>query len=111
VTSDRAPVEVLRIVGRGKTPVGPNLPFRPSAKKALSMSLRVALDVQSAQVTAECLLHAVVRVDEGTAVKVLENLGVDPHSVAKALLPLLIRTGRFRAAPGGAWRGSVRTGS
>ena len=66
--------------GSGETPVG-QIPFAPTTKKALELSLHEALACGHEHIGPEHLLLAIVRVEEGGASQILGELGADAERV------------------------------
>jgi hypothetical protein len=81
--------QVVLILGRGDAPVEGFMPFTAAAKKVLELALRESLSSGSRVVTPEHLLRALMRVDEGVAVRVLCDLNADPREISETLMPLL----------------------
>jgi ATP-dependent Clp protease ATP-binding subunit ClpA len=81
VTLDRARVEVEKIIGRGLWRLGSTeiaeIPFSPNALRALELTEEECQQLGHYYISAEHLLLGTLRVEEGNALKVLANLGVD----------------------------------
>jgi ATP-dependent Clp protease ATP-binding subunit ClpC len=81
--------QVARIVGRGDAvPVG-QIPFTPRAKKALELSLREALALGHDVIGTEHVLLGLVRVGDGLAARVLDELGAPAERVRDQALAAL----------------------
>jgi ATP-dependent Clp protease ATP-binding subunit ClpC len=61
------------------------IPFSPRAKKALEGALREAIRLQDNRITDEHVLRGLLREEDGTAVRLLGNLGVTPASLEERL--------------------------
>ena len=75
-----------------RLPDDQRIPFSPRAKKALEQSLREALRLGDNRITSEHVLLGVLRNEDGTAVRILTNLGVQPEAVEDRLDGLAGRT-------------------
>lgn len=76
-----ARIEVEKIIGRGSGFVSREIPFTPHAKRVLELSLVEARQLGHSYIGPEHLLLGLLRVREGVAAKILENLGADPNSI------------------------------
>ena len=86
VTLDRARVEVEKIIGRGSwrlvpTEIISEIPFSPNARRALELAEEECQQLGDNYIGAEHLLLGTLRVEEGNALKVLANLGVDSTQI------------------------------
>ena len=85
VTLDRARVEVEKIIGRGSWRLVPTelseIPFSPNALRALELAEEECQQLGDYYISAEHLLLGTLRVEEGNALKVLANLGVDSTQI------------------------------
>lgn len=61
------------------------IPFSPRAKKALEGALHEAIRLQDNRITDEHVLRGLLREEDGTAVRLLGNLGVTPASLEERL--------------------------
>jgi ATP-dependent Clp protease ATP-binding subunit ClpC len=61
------------------------IPFSPRAKKALEGALREATGLGDNRITSEHVLRGLLRDEDGTAVRLLRNLGVDPEALRNRL--------------------------
>src|SRR5215210_8071010 len=80
--------EVRREAGEAfdmRIPAGRRIPFSPRAKKALEGALREALRLGDNRMTSEHVLRGMLRDEDGTAVRLLGNLGVTPGSLKERL--------------------------
>ena len=74
--------EVRREAGEAfemRIPAGRRIPFSPRAKKALEGALREAVGLRDNRITSEHVLRGLLRNEDGTAVRLLGNLGVSPE--------------------------------
>lgn len=81
VTRDAAGAALTRILPGGGRPEPRALPFGPDAKRALSMSLRAALDLGARRVTTVHVLLGVLDQPDSAARQVLDALSVTPEAV------------------------------
>jgi ATP-dependent Clp protease ATP-binding subunit ClpA len=80
--------EVRREAGEAfemRLPDDRRIPFSPRAKKALEGALREAVRLRDNRITSEHILLGVLRDEDGTAVRLLGNLGVTPESLRERL--------------------------
>ncbi len=80
--------EVRRSAGGAfemRIPDDRRIPFSPRAKKALEGALREAIRLQDNRITDEHVLRGLLREEDGTAVRLLGNLGVTPASLEERL--------------------------
>ena len=61
------------------------IPFSPRANKALEGALREAIGLGDNRITSEHVLRGLLRDEDGTAVRLLRNLGVDPEALRNRL--------------------------
>jgi len=94
---------VSAIVGEGEDVPSGQIPFTPRAKKVLELALREALSLGHNYIGTEHILLGLVRENEGVAVRILLDLGVDAdqarEEVVKAL-PIATRAGARRMRRG-----------
>ncbi|PPS39994.1 helix-turn-helix transcriptional regulator [Chroococcidiopsis sp. TS-821] len=77
--------EVEKRIGRGKgTPL--DIPFTPRAKRVLELSVEQSQRLGDQYIGTEHLLLGILRERGGMAVRVLENLGVNPDSLEQRIL-------------------------
>lgn len=62
--------------------------FSPLAKKALEEALKVAYELRSNEIRAEHVLLGVLRLENGRAVRVVENLGAEASDLKERLATL-----------------------
>lgn len=84
-----ARVEVEKIIGRGSGFVAVEIPFTPRAKRVLDLAWSEAKTLKHNYIGTEHLLLGVIEEGEGVAVRVLENLGLDPAKVRSRVFKLL----------------------
>jgi hypothetical protein len=84
-----ARVEVEKIIGRGSGFVAVEIPFTPRAKRVLDLAWSEAKTLKHDYIGTEHLLLGVIEEGEGVAVRVLENLGLDPAKVRSKVLKFL----------------------
>ena len=84
-----ARVEVEKIIGRGSGDVEAEISFTDRAKRVLEFSLEEAQQLEHSYVGTEHLLLGLIREEEGVAVRVLENLGVDFSKVRTQVIQML----------------------
>ena len=77
VTLDAAREQVVATIGRGQAEPSGHIPFTPPAKKSLELSLREALQLESAYIGTGHLLLGLIHQGDNTAIKVLGGLGAD----------------------------------
>jgi ATP-dependent Clp protease ATP-binding subunit ClpC len=85
VDADRVRARVVDVVGERQLPGTGQIPFTPSAKKALELSLREALDLRVTFIGPEHILLGLVRDGESVATRVLDELGVDRRALTTLL--------------------------
>jgi ATP-dependent Clp protease ATP-binding subunit ClpC len=85
--------QVVRIVGEGHDVTTGQIPFTPSAKKVLELALREGLSLKHDYIGTEHILLGLVRVDEGVASQILNDLGADPERVRTEVIRLLSGSG------------------
>lgn len=86
-----ARIEVEKISGRGSGFVAVEIPFTPSSKRVLELSVEKANQLKNNNnyVDTEHLLLALITEEEGGAVRVLETLGVDLSKFRTQVLRML----------------------
>ena len=77
VTLGAARDQVIAIIGQGQAEPAGHIPFTPSAKKSLELSLREALQLGDGYIGTGHLLLGLIRQGDNTAVKMLGELGTD----------------------------------
>lgn len=78
--------EVERIIGKGSTPVPPEIPFTPKAKRIFEQSFHEANQLGHNYIGTEHLLLAITKDGDGVAGKILENLNIDPGEVRNQVI-------------------------
>jgi len=76
---------VEEMVGRGSGMVSVEIPFTPAAKRVLSEGVEEAKKLNSNTIDTAHILLALLKEDNGNAVKILEKLGVDPSKVPEEI--------------------------
>ena len=89
VTLQDARTEVEKIIGRGSGFVPAEIPFTPKVKRVFEQSFQEARQIGHNYIGPEHLLLGLIQAGEGVAVKVLENLGVDPSKVQTQVIQAL----------------------
>jgi ATP-dependent Clp protease ATP-binding subunit ClpC len=95
-----------RVPERGEAPV--TMPFTPEAKAVLEQSLREAKRLGNSSIDAGHLLLGLIHDKGGTAVEILDSLGVDVEAVRTATRQALA-TGTFTRPPSPPSRGDRLT--
>ncbi len=89
VKLDQARSGVEFMIGRGSRAIAEDVGLTTGAKKAIELAVDEARLLQHDHIGTEHLLLGLIRHGEGTAVRVLESLGVSPHRARKQVLQLL----------------------
>jgi len=89
ITIERVRPQIVRIVGSGEEVTSGQIPFTPRAKKVLELALREALSLGHNHIGSEHLLLALMRENEGVAVRVLLDNDVDAEQIRNAVLRTL----------------------
>ena len=89
ISLENARVEVERIIGRGSGVVEDEIPFTPSSKRVLELSLEEANQLGYRYISPEHLLLGLIRGGDRVGVQVLRNLGIDLHKLRDAVLQVL----------------------
>ena len=93
VTLDRARIEVEKIIGRGSLELDPSeIPFSPNACRALELIEAESQQLGHKYSSTEHILLATIRVEDGNALKVLANLGVDSAEVRDLVIRMLSKS-------------------
>jgi ATP-dependent Clp protease ATP-binding subunit ClpA len=106
VTLEHARIEVEKITGRGSDFVSFDIPFSPKASRAIKLSLEEARQLGTNHTDVEHLLLGTLRIEDGTALQVLANLGVDATEV-RDLVVRRLRENIVRIPKGSALEGIV----
>jgi ATP-dependent Clp protease ATP-binding subunit ClpC len=91
-----ARIEVEHIIGRGAGFVAVEIPFTSRAKRVLDLSLEESRQLGHNYLGTEHILLGLIKVNEGNASKVLENLGVDLTTVRTQVMRMLAETSAAR---------------
>jgi Clp amino terminal domain, pathogenicity island component/UvrB/uvrC motif len=101
ITEELVRQQVEEIVGRGRKSPSGHIPFTPTAKKTMELSLSEATALGHTYIGPEHLLLGLVRVGEGPATQVLAALGVDPKRVREQVIrQMSAHPGDDQAVPG-----------
>jgi ATP-dependent Clp protease ATP-binding subunit ClpA len=107
VTHERVRGHLVRVAGTREGGNSDQLPFTPRAKMVVELALREALAFSDGHIATAHILLALTRVNDGTATRVLFDLGADPQHVGGEVLDL--RSGRTWEE--GGWEESPEPGS
>jgi ATP-dependent Clp protease ATP-binding subunit ClpA len=83
---DDVRVEIVRVVGRGRSGAVGQVPFTPNAKKALEHSLAAARSLNMDMIGTEHMLLGLVRSANALAARILLELGAEPEEVRGRVL-------------------------
>jgi ATP-dependent Clp protease ATP-binding subunit ClpA len=90
VTLEHARIEVEKIIGRGSDFVAVDIPlFSPKASRAINLSLEEARQLGSDYIDTEHLLLGTLRIEDGIALQILANLGVDATEIRDLVVRML----------------------
>jgi len=106
LTLERVRGQVVRIVGSGEEVASGQIPFTPRAKKVLELALRESLSLGHNYVGTEHILLALVRENEGVAVRILLDFDADAERIRGEVIRML--SGPSRQRPVGQTAGSRR---
>jgi ATP-dependent Clp protease ATP-binding subunit ClpC len=81
VTIEAVREQVARIVGQGDVAEAGQIPFTPRAKRVLELALREALSLGHNWIGTEHLLLGLARENDGVAMQVLLDFGVDADRI------------------------------
>jgi ATP-dependent Clp protease ATP-binding subunit ClpC len=95
-----ARTQVEDLAGRGRQAPAGDIPFTPSAKKVLELSLREALQLGHNYIGSEHILLGLVREGGDGGVEVLKRLDVDTEKVRRNILTTLRVRQQPRPTPG-----------
>ena len=98
VAVEEVRAQVAGIVGIGDEAGTGQIPFTPRAKKVLELSLREALSLDHNDIGTEHILLGLVRENEGIAMQVLLDRGVDADNVRNEIMMMLSGPGGHEAA-------------
>ncbi len=85
ISLDAVREQVRQVIGEGASASEGHVPFTPRAKKVLEASLRETLRRDQSAVGTEHLLLGLIRVEDGVAITVLQELGVAVDQVRAAV--------------------------
>jgi ATP-dependent Clp protease ATP-binding subunit ClpC len=94
ITAEEVRAWVARVVGEGDEVGAGQIPFTPSAKKALELSLREALSLGHNHVGTEHILIGVARVNDAVGAQVLLEYGADAEKIRDEVIRLMSGPGR-----------------
>jgi len=82
---------IIKIVGEGDVKSKPEdqIPFTPSSKKVLELSLRESLALGHNYIGTEHTLLGIVRENDGVTMRILHELGVDAEQIRNETIRLL----------------------
>ena len=89
VNLKNARIEVEKFIGRGSGFVAVEILVTPRTKRVLELSLEESGKLGHNYIGTEHLLLGLIRINEGVAANVLENLGVDLSKVRTAVIRML----------------------
>jgi ATP-dependent Clp protease ATP-binding subunit ClpA len=101
INLNTARIEVEKLIGRGSGLVAVEIPFTPRVQRLLELAAEEAHQLGHNYIGTEHLLLGLIRVEEGVAGRVLENLGVDLAKVRPQVMQLLGKTVEPTEAPVG----------
>ena len=85
---ERIRVEVEKIIGRGGGFGGVEMPLTPRAKEVVEKARQKALELGDHHTDTEHLLLSILDLDDGFAIRALENLNVDRVALSQDVLKL-----------------------
>ena len=94
VNLENVRTEVEKIIGRGDGNIGVEIPFTPRVKRVLELTLEEVRQFKENRVDTEHLLLGIIRLGEGIAVSIIENLGVNLEQLRNSIIETLAKTGR-----------------
>jgi ATP-dependent Clp protease ATP-binding subunit ClpC len=97
VTLEGAREQVASIVGFGDEASAGQIPFTPRGKKVLELSLREGLSLGHNFIGTEHILLGIVRENEGVAMRILADFGVDAETVRNQVIRMLSGPTRLSA--------------
>jgi ATP-dependent Clp protease ATP-binding subunit ClpC len=102
ITYDAVRSRVTRLTELGATSFSGSPPFTPRAKKVMEMSLREAMRLGHSYIGTEHLLLGLVRQVNGTAFRILKDLGVEVSAVQEQVVRLISSHNNHEAGEGAA---------
>ena len=99
ITLERARGEVVRTVGVGQGMVTGQIPFTPSAKQVLELSLREAIGLGHNYIGTEHILLGLVALNDGAAARILLDLEVSPEKIRRETIRALSAAGAIGSRP------------
>jgi ATP-dependent Clp protease ATP-binding subunit ClpA len=91
VTLEQARIEVEKITGCGSDFVPIDIPFSPKACRALDLAKEEAQQLGRDYIDTEHLLLGTLRIEDGIALQVLANLGVDATEIRDRVVRLSVK--------------------
>jgi ATP-dependent Clp protease ATP-binding subunit ClpC len=90
VTLDATRIEVEKIIGRGSSSLVPTeIPYSPNAIRALELVEEESQQLGHNYFRAEHILLGTLRIEDGNALKVLANLGLDSTEIRELVVRML----------------------
>lgn len=89
LTTNRIRPAVLKIVPEGISSYSTPTPYTPRAKKALELALREALSLGHNYIGTEHILLGLIRENEGVAMRILADFGLDAEKIRNETIRLL----------------------
>jgi ATP-dependent Clp protease ATP-binding subunit ClpA len=89
IDQERTRADVARIVGVGNQPAVGQIPFTPRVKKVLELTKRESTSLGHTYIGTEHVLLGLVAENEGVAMRILHDHGVEAEAVRDALLRML----------------------
>jgi len=114
ITLQVARAEAESITGRGSGVIPAEIPFTPSVKRVFEQAIQEARQLGQNYIAPEHLLLAIARSEQGVAVKVLRNLGIEPADLSNQLKQVIeevaaVPTGRGNPERPTSRRSSTKT--
>lgn len=89
VTEEKILREIDELIGRGEQSGQQPLGFTPRTKRVLELSFREARKIGHNYIGTEHLLLGIMREGESVAVRILVDVGVDPHKLLSEIVKML----------------------
>ena len=89
VTLEQARIEVEKIIGRGSDLLDFGIPFSPKASRAYELAEEESQQLGHEFTSTEGLLLGTIRIEDGNALKVLANLGIDSTKIRDLVVRML----------------------